>query len=52
VRVRGAAGRARRDVDDVRRHVARWRDGGAYSMPRDATAGAAARAEKAAKAKK
>jgi hypothetical protein len=40
------------DVDDVRRHVARWRDGGAYSMPRDATAGAAARAEKAAKAKK
>mmetsp|Transcript_13122 Transcript_13122/g.34831 ORF Transcript_13122/g.34831 Transcript_13122/m.34831 type:complete len:352 (+) Transcript_13122:417-1472(+) len=40
------------DVDDVRRHVARWRDGGAYAMPRDATAGAAARAEKAAKAKK
>ena len=40
------------DVDDVRRPVARWRDGGAYSMPRDATAGAAARAEKATKAKK
>lgn len=40
------------DVDDVRRHVARWRDGGSYTLPRDATAGSAARYEKQAKAKK